>query len=82
MQRSIKEWAIMDQKEIERGSAAQLECALRRVLQEAQADIAELADILQCVKGVIDTPIARRKIQGDFTDEVRRMIREVLPKDD
>lgn len=78
MQRSISTWAKMDPKCVERGSNAQHEFALR----DAQADIAELAGILQCVKGVIDTPIARRKIQGDFTDEVRCMIRAVLPKDD
>lgn len=78
MKRSISAWAKIDPVYVERGSNAQHEFALR----DALSDIAELADILQCVKGVLDTPIARRKIQGEFTDEVRHMIRAVLPKDD
>ena len=40
----------------------------------------ELKDCVQNLMGVFDTPIARRKLQSEFIDEVRKNGREILEK--
>ena len=38
----------------------------------------ELLEYIQNLMGVFDTPIARRRISNEFTDEVRSIDRKIL----
>ena len=38
----------------------------------------ELLDCIKNLMGAFDTPIARRKIDSEFSNEVRKLAREIL----
>jgi hypothetical protein len=38
----------------------------------------ELFECIQNLMGVIDTPVARRRINDDFSNEVRKLAREII----
>ena len=40
----------------------------------------ELLDCIHNLMGVFDTPIARRKLKGESADEVRKIAKEILEK--
>jgi hypothetical protein len=47
-------------------------------IQNLWAENASLRDALQAMRGVFDTPIARRKHGGEYAAEARKLAREAM----
>mgnify|MGYP006974224259 CR=1 FL=1 len=49
--------------------------------EAAEAEAARLREALEVMRGAFDTPISRRRINGDFATEARQLARAALSTD-
>lgn len=55
-------------------------CDLVNPIRELKNNNKELLDCIHNLMAVIDSPVGRRQIKGDFADEARKIGRDILEK--